>query len=389
MSNRACLICGAKEDRELLGEVRMVPEDGISLPSEYNIVKCDKCGFCFGDTSATLNDYDKYYENCNVYASAPESPKVRDELTNAYIDICDEYMSIDTGIIDIGVGQGGLLKELKHRGYNNLYGMDPSENSVEGLRKAGIINAYKSSIYDSKLNNMIQFVFSVAVFEHLLRADIAVDKIHDMLIDNGYAFISVPDYGNLQLDSSPKANNFNCEHINYFSETSLSNLFVTHGFKKILSRSFPILQPDGSTPFVLCVLFQKNGNRSDEITYDNITHGSIHDYLGKATDKAHKTEEKIETLFMNKAHIYLWGAGNYTMQILRETKLSDCNIAAIIDNNTAKWGGDINQCKILGSDYLKEHIIKDDKIVICSMLYADEITKQIRNMNINNEIIVL
>ena len=107
--NRACEVCG--NDRELsdIKKIRYYLPVTYKIPSEYDIVSCEKCGFCYANVLASLSDYDDYYMRHNSYCKeilgkAPDNlPK--DAVMDLLCSLCDK----DDKILDIGFGKGELL----------------------------------------------------------------------------------------------------------------------------------------------------------------------------------------------------------------------------------------------------------------------------------------
>ena len=72
---RNCPVCN-KKMRKIMEHISMnVPED-YHLPDSYNIVVCEQCGMVYADTSATMEDYDWYYTNCNFYGDDSKDGKI-------------------------------------------------------------------------------------------------------------------------------------------------------------------------------------------------------------------------------------------------------------------------------------------------------------------------
>ena len=73
-NNRPCPVCYSNNKRTIKHINNIVPNDFI-LPSEYDMVVCDSCGFVFNDVpdSKCYNDYySQYKENTNF--SIPSEP---------------------------------------------------------------------------------------------------------------------------------------------------------------------------------------------------------------------------------------------------------------------------------------------------------------------------
>ena len=87
----------------------------------------------------------------------------------------------------------------------------------------------------------------------------------------------------------------------------------------------------------------------------------------------------------NITEIYVWGTGAYTIWLLENSMLMDFSIQ-FIDNNTTKIGKNLGAGRIYKPDCIKN---QEKPIVICSMLYSQDIKKQILRMGLKNEIVIL
>ena len=74
------------------------------------------------------------------------------------------------------------------------------------------------------------------------------------------------------------------------------------------------------------------------------------------------------------------------MRLLETTELGKCNIIAFIDNDSKKQGSIIKGVKVYEKDFL---ISNEALIIICSALFSSEIEKDIKLMNIKNQILKL
>lgn len=207
------------------------------LPQHYSIVSCQSCGMVYADTAASMEDYDYYYTHCNFYGDdSKDDNSFRYEMME---EILGCFCQKDTAMLEIGAGNGRFEIALKEHGYTNITGTDPSSESVERLRAAGI-RAHISNIY-SPVSQMEKgkygcvFLFEVA--EHLLVPGKAIGNVKEMLKEDGIFMVSVPDYSLIAKETKygiPAY--FNLEHINYFSETSLDSLMDAYGMERVYPK---------------------------------------------------------------------------------------------------------------------------------------------------------
>ncbi|MCI1823563.1 MAG: hypothetical protein LKI76_06490 [Megasphaera sp.] len=112
--NRKCPICYS-ENKQILYHIQMILPNGCGLPEEYDVVACDKCGFTFADVLANQLLYNEYYEKYNMYSESTFLKSSFDkELNKDRIELIEKYINKNDYVIDIGCGNGSLMKFLKN-----------------------------------------------------------------------------------------------------------------------------------------------------------------------------------------------------------------------------------------------------------------------------------
>lgn len=104
-ANRNCPICENNEDNRILWKTRAILPKEIDLPEEVNVVSCSNCGFCYSDTPATMQQYDDYYQNNNIYAG--RSGKKASVLDEELQLLVHDLFQCEDAILDMGSGGGG------------------------------------------------------------------------------------------------------------------------------------------------------------------------------------------------------------------------------------------------------------------------------------------
>lgn len=143
MLHRNCPVCDKKTGEKIEHICMNVPEN-YRLPDYYNIVVCDNCGMVYADTSASVEDYDWYYTNCNFYGD--DSKDDNRERYDWMEDLLKKHLTKESVMLELGAGNGRYSMALKEHGYSQITATDPSEENVQRLRAAGI-DAYVANIY--------------------------------------------------------------------------------------------------------------------------------------------------------------------------------------------------------------------------------------------------
>ncbi len=373
--NRYCPVCGGKRSKTIHKVIMKVPED-YHLPDSYHVAVCEDCGMVYSDTKAGMEDYDWYYSHCNFYG---DDSKCDNSLS---YDTLEEFLTAycrkDSSILNIGSGNGRFEVALKKNGYTFVTGMDPSGESVERLKKAGI-RSYIGNIYQPVLEEeeTYDFITLIGVIEHLLDPGKGILNVRRLLKGDGTFVVNIPDYSVLGKHTKEIIpHHFNLEHINYFSGISLDNLLNRYGMQSVAEKR------------VKDELFRcyKKAGVSNEVRKDDITWRAVDEYFGTQRGKEERISQIIAGLIGDQREIIIWGTGAFVMNLIATTDLGKCRIKGFIDNNKIKQGRELYGRTIYAPEFLQD---KKYTVLICSILNSEEIREQLERMNTENDYIVL
>lgn len=183
----------------------------------------------------------------------------------------------------MGAGDGSFAIRINDSniGFKSISGLDPSYNCKKRLIKhnIGYING---SIYNlGNIERKFEVISVFSVLEHLLNPLEAIREIDKILNqDRGQIMINVPDCSFMEDNDTPLANNFNQEHINYFSLQSLDNLFKNINMKRVFSETLFIeYENNKSKEALLLALYEKDNTTEKDFVKDVKTVESIKNYL--------------------------------------------------------------------------------------------------------------
>ena len=392
---RKCGICG-NEYGTILHYLKFAEVKNCRLPASYDIVVCERCGFVFADTTATQQDYDEYYnqfskyEDMNLSSGSGTADWDRERLERTACDIEKYLQNKNAAILDLGCANGGLLKVLSEKGYDNLMGIDPSPACVANVKGQGI-HALTGDIFSDvfeKHNSIAGFdcIILSHVLEHVYNIHEAADRLFNMLNREGLLYVEVPDASIYADYYVVPFYYFDCEHINHFDEHSLSNLLKKFSMKCLCEAKKDFLvSPTQKYPSVFVIYQKINNDEADGQAVKNLNvYNSVIKYIELSVQKSDWL--KIQALADTREPVFVWGAGQFTMRLLENSSLNSCNIIGFIDNDKSKCGKYINNIMIHSPDYIKT---RDAPIIICSALYADQIAAQIRDMGTKNPFYII
>ena len=96
-------------------------------------------------------------------------------------------------VLDIGCGNGSILRELRLRGYRNLHGLEISEYAIRRLQDEGIKMHFGVLPAIPLEDAQFDVVIASQVLEHVIRRKRLLREMRRVLKPRGQAFIFVPD----------------------------------------------------------------------------------------------------------------------------------------------------------------------------------------------------
>ena len=134
----------------------------------------------------------------------------------------------DDAILDLGCGNGSILRYLHGRGYSNLHGLEVSQYAIRRLRDAGINMHY--GVLPSIPLDVAAFdvVIASQLLEHIIRRRTLLKEIRRTLKTGGSVFVFVPDNCLGPIDER--------EHVVKFNGESLRKLLERYFFVVSLRR---------------------------------------------------------------------------------------------------------------------------------------------------------
>jgi len=369
-SKRECPVCGSVSFK-LMFTQEFAKIEGVSFLDNYDVVSCEQCGFVYASNIPEQADFNEYYIKANKYELEIEQPDI---ITGKYEHLVQEIMRFNIDktapIVDIGCARSEILRSLQNIGFSNLTGIDPSIKNIEYLKSKGI-NGINATIKTIDTSEQYEIVFFLAVLEHIRDLHQTLNSLYAITATNGLIVVSVPDMA-APTPSELPYQEFSREHINYFTETSFSNLMQQHGFNAIFFKK----ERGELTGF-----FRR---QSTAIQKDIEGQRCIQHYINQS--KKYEEEIYANLAKYSDTPIIIWGLGTFTQRLLVKNILK--NIIALVDSNPQYCGKKHNNIDIISPNELKKY--KEPILLAVSLRYIDAIANSIKNdMKLENEIIKL
>ncbi len=144
----------------------------------------------------------------------------------------------DAVILDLGCGSGGLIHVARIAGYNNISGVDRSEQQVEKSRMLGVAGIQQRDLIDTirtLQSNALDLVITLDVLEHLSKEAICrlCDEVHRVLKRGGRWIIHAPN-AESPLFGAVRYGDFT--HEIAFTSRSIAQVMAMAGFSSVIVR---------------------------------------------------------------------------------------------------------------------------------------------------------
>ena len=388
---RHCPICESLTGRVIHTQHFQLSE-GHPLPPICDYVICDECGFAFSDTAVDQACYDAYYADMSKYADSVTStgagvlPWDKDRLDVLAAQVGEFCANSSARIVDIGCANGGLLVALQAQGFKDVLGIDPSPACVEATRKLANGKAWVGTLAGiPEEAGIFDGIILSHVMEHVRELNAAMELVHGLLNPGGWVYIEVPHASRYDEFLVAPFQDFNTEHINHFSETSLANLCRRNRFIPEVSGAKTIFSSK-DVPYPALFWFARKSAEQLPIVKDKELCGDLEKYIAASHALMARIDRTIVSLIAKYREIIVWGTGQLTMKLLADTRLKDARIAAFVDGNPINQGKLFRGSKVIAGSEINA---PETPILVCSLINADSILETILDLKLPNIVFTL
>lgn len=382
--SRRCAVCNS-EDSLTLVEFPITEPSCLEVEQSLRVVSCKLCGFVFNDVERSQVDFDESYELHSKYSNTSLYFSEADDLSvvadapwdlarlSATAGFISEQFPKSTPILDIGSATAALLGFLKQDGFKDLMASDPSPRAIATASKRYEIDGLVGSLFD--LPELTKKRFGLIVFSHVLEhiRDVkdALLSSHALLGDSGSIYIEVPDASRYSEYFIAPFHDFNTEHINHFTEVSLSNLVRSAGFEVVFIESGECLcSPSDLYPVIRMVarpmisVAPKDSTPGSEV--NTVLEQEFEANIKSIRNFISKSEREISELLSHLLEVggtqkvVCWGYGQLSYKLLPLLN-NRLNVVAVTDGSEDKWGLPV---PVLGLKVVPPHDIPCDCVVI-------------------------
>jgi len=372
MKTSSCNICKKKSLKKILifGKKPIVhhlknSKDVKEKKYEFDIAKCKNCGHLQIYKNINPKILYKDYFTPSSWKNNWHSELLLEKMISIY------NLKKSDQILEIGSNDGYFIDKLKKKNYNNIYGVEPSNDVFEQSKKKkhNVINnffSHKIVKQKFKLKNKFDLIYSRQVLEHITDLKTFFEEISKSLKDKGYLMLEVPDH---DMNYENFDYSFWEEHVNYFNKDTLEILLKKYGYR-IIHHETTLFSGKA-----IIVFAQKIKKISFRIQSKN--EKKLENYKINFTKFVNEFKKFLKKF---KKDIYIYGCGNRSCNIVNLLDLSNY-ISGFIDDNKKK------QNKFVPGSNLKIFSPKDIDLKKCIILLGvnseneNSILNKIKNNN--------
>jgi SAM-dependent methyltransferase len=356
----------------------------------YLVVACADCGFVYADDLPAQETFDRYYRELSKYESHDTGGEVAAWAATIHRSIVAEVSARlpdrSARILDVGAASGHLLAAFRAAGFENVVGFDPSPRCSQlGLERYGvrIINEPISKI--ALAGERFDIVLLASVLEHLRDVGGAIRGLRKLLAPGGAIWFEVPDAARFAQHVHSPFHQFSLEHINFFTQTSLSRLMSRYGFEAIDSWTTTRrinLMPD---PGIDALFVRRDVRAPQENDFAGAQ--AVRRYVEDSTLLEAELCARVASLRESGKEIVIWGTGSLTMHLLTLEPFRALPIRCFVDANRNYQGKSIGGVPVIAPEAM---VSVPGTILVASHASEADIIAGIRTkFGLDNEVVGL
>jgi SAM-dependent methyltransferase len=387
-----CPSCGSEESYSFY-IVRQVPVHSCLLKNNFDEARnfplgdislgfCHSCGFIFNQAyDIEFRNYSTIYEDQQSF-----SPTFNSFSKKLAGQLIEKYNLHNKDIIEIGCGKGDFLVLMCELGNNRGIGIDPAFIDARIKSEADVRIEFIRDYYSEKYSHLkadmiicrhtLEHINNTSDFLRMVRASIGDD------LDTVVVF-ELPETRRVLKESAFW--DIYYEHCSYFTPGSLSRLFRSNGFKPL------DLYVDFDDQYFVIECQPTDGVVDEphlkEESVDTAKN-EVDQFENTCCKKLEYWETYFETAHNKNKHVAIWGSGSKCVAFMTTIGLTK-DAAMIVDINPHRHGKYLPGVGSVISTPAKLIDYKPDIIIVMNPIYLDEISADLRKMNIDAELIAV
>ena len=328
--------------------------EGHSIP----LLVCNTCGVARLGRRLADDSLRSYYENYSVYYDHGEGSRKHRQI-QGYRKFLEPFQRDQSAapltVLDVGCGFGEFLSTFS--GWRKLGVELNSERAAYARSQYGIEVFEVDFLVLPLAAKSISLASAIAVLEHMTEPCLFLQKLSDVIADDGCIFLDVPDINHRHYGLTGQ---FSIDHVLYFTRETLRLFLESMGFTiknaitygVDLKTTGVLLNKTYKTGIIQQTIEdrQREGHALAEAVFQTLveqlalitrTHEAI-------SAKLHKFE-----IFSSLDAVAIYGAGDHTKLLMHHFPPLR-NVRVFFDADTKKW----NRCFLGGMVYPPQELAR-------------------------------
>lgn len=359
MGNGKCIICNHKLNNVIFSMQNMpslvqnmpkIDEINSDYGMKLDLYECSYCGLIQFDCEPVY-----YYKDViRAVGLSDTMKKLRHDQYQVFFDL---FNLKGKKVWEVGCG-GGEFLELWKEFDVDIFGVENNENLVKKAceKELSVTQGFVNRDYQD-VNGPFDAFVSFNYLEHQPDPTSMINGIYNNLKPGGVGLVTVPSFEYFIEKASYYE--FMRDHIAYYTEGALSNLFLQNGFEVLSTSRF-------------------NGDTTQIIVRKRIPI-QLPDFEGQKRE----IENKLNT-YVNKhadiKRVVVWGASHQALTMLATLQL-EFSICYVVDSSPLKQGfyTPVSHLEIKAPNAIVD--TSPDLIIVMAPAFSEEIANQVRKIS--------
>jgi SAM-dependent methyltransferase len=356
------------------------------------------CGTGYADVVIAPEYYDRYYAELAKYADDPNlvsvgarAPAAANPWADGRLDATAERIISVTGgsirrLLDIGCGDGTLLRALLERGVDEVRGIDPSPKSSVVASQRGIDVDVGSFSHMPEGLGEFDVISMTGVLEHVWDVDQAMTWAIAHLSSDGILYIELPDASRYLDPYLGPFEDFNSEHVNHFSPNSLVTVAARFGMTRQWSGPTDTELAPGVITACTGIALTRGGSMSAPVNRDDRLIRTLEQFAERSRRDLLAIDDRLRERLGDSPEFILWGMGELSMKLLADTVLAQRHPVTLVDGNLARQGTHYRGQPVVSPDAIPRG---DIPIVVGSLVRDEPIISAIAARGLPNPVVTI
>ena len=338
--------------------------------NQLSYAQCTKCNTIQLDKLIPLN---VLYETSHNFNSIG---KTWEDYFYLIINLINQNIT-NKNVLEIGCPSGKIA--LKVENYKKWYIVDANKNkNINFNEKICFIECFFDESFN--VNDNIDLIIHSHLFEHIYEPNKFLKKCYELLNHDGEMIFGVPNMQHISEQELSLFQGIFFEHNIFLNKENITYMLNKNGFELLNIIDYK----DHSTIYHVKKQFLKIHNANNNVEF------KITNYYNKflsSTSNYISFIDKCNSIINNTTKpVYIFGA-SYNTQLLLSMGIMNTHLSGILDNCIEKQNKFLYGFNL--TIYSPNLLSSVDSIVILKNgYYVDEILEQIKQININTEIII-